>query len=69
MITDELRAVVEGHADGAALIDADHHVLHFNESYVRLVGMSRIRTPSIKRLIDLLSEVTVCLFCNAAARV
>jgi signal transduction histidine kinase len=43
LLSDELRAVVEGHADGAALIDADHRVLHFNESYVRLVGVSRMR--------------------------
>jgi two-component system, NtrC family, sensor kinase len=42
-ISDELRAVVDGHADGAVLIDADHRVLHFNEAYTRLVGISRLR--------------------------
>ena len=43
MISDELRAVVDGHADGAALIDAEHRVVHFNDGYARLVGLSRLR--------------------------
>ena len=43
MVSAELRAVVDGHADSAALIDADHRVLHFNEAYARLVGLSRLR--------------------------
>jgi signal transduction histidine kinase len=43
MVSAELRAVVDGCADGAALIDADHRVLHFNDAYARLVGVSRLR--------------------------
>ncbi len=43
MLSAELRAVVDGHADGAVVIDADHRVLHFNDAYARLVGRSRLR--------------------------
>jgi signal transduction histidine kinase len=43
MVSAELRAVVDGVADGAALIDAEHRVLHFNDAYARLVGVSRLR--------------------------
>lgn len=43
MLSAELRAVVDGHADGAAVIDADHRLLYFNDGYARLAGRSRVR--------------------------
>ncbi|MEO6954684.1 MAG: ATP-binding protein [Polyangia bacterium] len=43
MLSAELVAVVDGCADGAVVIDADHRVLHFNDAYARLVGRSRLQ--------------------------
>ncbi len=43
MLSAELRAVVDGHADGAAVIDAGHRLLYFNDAYARLSGRSRAR--------------------------
>ena len=43
MLSAELVAVVDGCADGAVVIDADHRILHFNDAYARLVGRSRLQ--------------------------
>ena len=50
MLSAELVAVVDGCADGAIVVDADHHVLHFNDAYARLVGRSRLQVK--RRIAD-----------------
>jgi signal transduction histidine kinase len=66
MISAEVRALVDGHADGAALIDPDHRVLYFNDAYARMVGVSRLRLQ--KRIAEgaHCSDLTPLSVCKSA---